>query len=70
MDMTMIDLSNLRNVRVGDEVEIFGEHHPIEQMAKSAGTIPYEICCAVSKRVPRVFFQNGKEIDRELCLLF
>ncbi len=70
MDMTMIDLSNLRNVRVGDEVEIFGEHHLIEQMAKSAGTIPYEICCAVSKRVPRVFFQNGKEIDRELRLLF
>lgn len=69
MDMTMVDLTGLPEVQVGQEVEIFGSHNPVEKMAETAGTIPYELCCAVSKRVPRVFLKNGKEIDRELRLL-
>ena len=34
------------------------------------GTIPYELTCAVSKRVPRVYFRDGKEVERELLLRF
>lgn len=70
MDMSMIDLTELPGVTVGDEVEIFGPHNPVEHMAELAGTIPYELICAVSKRVPRIYFRHGKEIDRELMLRF
>lgn len=70
MDMCMIDLSRLSSLQVGDEVEIFGEHNPIEAMAERAGTIPYEIICAISKRVPRIYIENGKVIERELNLKF
>lgn len=70
MDMCMIDLTDLPQVNVGDEVEIFGPHNPVEKLAELAGTIPYELTCAVSKRVPRVYIENGKETERELLLRF
>ena len=55
MDMCMADLTELPQAAVGDEVEIFGEHNDIEALAREAGTISYELLCAVSKRVPRVY---------------
>ena len=70
MDMSMIDLTDLPGVDVGDEVEIFGPRNPVETMAAQAGTIPYELTCAVSKRVPRVYLQNGQITERELLLRF
>ena len=70
MDMTMIDLSGCPNVDVGSEVEIFGENAPLEKMAEKAGTIPYEITCNVSKRVPRIYKENGKIVSEELMLRF
>ena len=36
---------------------------------RSWGTIPYELTCAVSKRVPRVYLSEGKEIARELRIM-
>ena len=69
MDMCMIDLSELPEIQVGDEVEIFGENNSLNDLAALAGTIPYELTCAVSKRVPRVFVADGREIGRELRLL-
>lgn len=68
MDMCMIDLTDKPDVSVGDEVEIFGEHNPIENMAALAGTIPYEIVCAVSKRVPRHYISDNTVIHSELML--
>lgn len=70
MDMCMIDLSDLPEVNVGDEVEIFGEHNSVNELAKIAGTIPYELVCNVSKRVPRYYYRAGKLIDKELLLRF
>lgn len=70
MDMSMIDLTDLPQVQVGDEVEIFGKRNPVETLAGLAGTIPYELTCAVSRRVPRVYFAGGKEIERELQMRF
>ena len=70
MDMCMIDLTDLPQVDVGDEVEVFGPNNPVEKLAELAGTIPYELTCAVSKRVPRVYYENGKETERELLLRF
>ena len=68
MDMCMIDLTDKPNVGVGSEIEIFGENNPIERMAEMAGTIPYEIVCAVSKRVHRVYISDGNVVFRELML--
>ena len=69
MDMCMIDLTDIPDAKVGDEAEIFGENNPIENMADMASTIPYEITCSLSKRVPRIFIKNGKEYARELRLM-
>ena len=55
MDMCMVDLSALPQVDVGSEVELFGEKNDIYALSDAAGTIPYELLCSVSKRVPRVY---------------
>lgn len=55
MDMCMVDLSALPEVDVGSEVEIFGERNDIRLLSHAAGTIPYELLCSVSKRVPRIY---------------
>ena len=68
MDMCMIDLTDKMGVDVGSEVEIFGDNNPIEKMAELAGTIPYELTCAVSKRVTRIYMQDGKVVEKELML--
>lgn len=52
MDMLYVDLSNLPQAGVGAEVILWGEGLPIEQVAASAGTISYELMCALTARVP------------------
>ena len=54
---------------VGDTVEIFGQRQRVDDLAAILGTIPYELTCAVSKRVPRVYLSEGKEIARELRIM-
>ncbi len=68
MDMCMIDLTDKPGVGVGDEIEIFGPDNPIEAMADMAQTIPYEIVCAVSKRVHRLYILNGETVFSEVML--
>ncbi|MCR4648173.1 MAG: alanine racemase [Lachnospiraceae bacterium] len=68
MDMCMVDITDKMNVEVGSEVEIFGENNPIEELSEIAGTIPYELTCAVSKRVPREYIKDGRVIEKELML--
>ncbi len=68
MDMCMLDLTDKMQVDVGSEIEIFGKNNSINELAELAGTIPYELTCAVSKRVPRVYIKNGEIIERELLL--
>ena len=70
MDMCMVDLTDCPHVQVGDELEIFGANNSVNNLAALAGTIPYELICAVSKRVPRVYLRGGKVVDRELLLRF
>ena len=69
MDSCMIDVTDLPQLKVGDEIEVFGEHQLIETAAKQCGTISYELLCAVSKRVPRYYYLGGKCVDRNLQLL-
>lgn len=58
MDMTMIDITDIPNVVEGDEVEIFGENVPVQNLADALNTIPYEVFTGISERVKRVYFQE------------
>jgi len=69
MDMCMVDLSGLPDVHVGDTVEIFGKCQPVDRLAEMLNTIPYELTCAVSKRVPRLYLENDEVVERSLRLL-
>ena len=69
MDMCMVDITDLPDVKVGDEVEVFGETMLCETNAKLCDTIGYELLCAVSKRVPRCYYLGGKQVDYNLQLL-
>ena len=51
MDMIAIDVTDLAPVSVGDEVVLWGPGLPVEDVARAAGTIPYELICGVSQRV-------------------
>lgn len=65
MDQCFVDVTDIRDVSVGDEVVIYGsqgqETISIESVAKQLNTIPYEVTCAVSKRVPRIYINPEAE---------
>ena len=54
MDMLSVDLSALPEAQVGSSVTLWGAGLPVEEVAQSAGTISYELLCALTARVPRV----------------
>jgi len=54
MDMITLDLTDLPNAAVGDEVTLWGRGLPVEEVARHAGTIPYELVCRVTERVIKV----------------
>jgi alanine racemase len=51
MDMLMVDLNGVPGARVGSEVTLWGAGLPIDEVAQAAGTIGYELMCAVAPRV-------------------
>ena len=59
MDLTMIDVTEIEGVDVGDEVLIIGSQNGLqitaEQVAARVGTISYEVTCGISDRVPRIY---------------
>ena len=57
MDMCMVDITGLE-VKGGDEVIVFGPQLTLVELAKSIGTIPYELLTNVSTRVKRVFYSE------------
>jgi Alr-MurF fusion protein len=58
MDMTMLDVTDIPDVKEGDDVVVFGAGLPVQEVASWIGTIPYEVMTAVSQRVKRVYFQE------------
>ena len=58
MDMLMIDITDMPNVKEGDSVEIFGNNLQIQQVAKWSETIPYEVMTGISQRVKRVYVEE------------
>lgn len=67
MDQCMVDVSHIEDIKVGDEVVLFGygkEGYPhVDEIAEKLGTINYEVVCMVSRRVPRVYISNGEIVN-------
>lgn len=66
MDQCLLDVTEIDGVQVGDDVTVFGADGdavlPIERIAHWDDTISYEVICRVSRRVPRRYLDDGKEI--------
>ena len=58
MDMTMADVTDIPDAAEGDAALIFGKDLPVQELADSLGTIPYEIFTTISERVKRVYVQE------------
>ena len=55
MDQFMVDVTEIPGVERGTPVTLLGEGMDAEQMAELLGTISYEVLCAISSRVPRIY---------------
>ena len=59
MDQTMVDVGHIKGVKIGDEVVLIGRQRKLEmrteEIARVSKTIPYEIVCSITNRVPRVY---------------
>ena len=64
MDQLMIDITGIEDVKIGDEVILFGyeeENCPsVEEIASWLGTVNYEVVCMMSRRVPRIYIKDDK----------
>ncbi len=73
MDQCLLDVTDIEGVTVGTEATAFGMDGdaflPIEQVARWADTINYEIVCRLSRRVPHRYLENGEEIGQTNYLI-
>ncbi len=63
MDMITVDITDLTEVAVGNEVTLWGHGLKIEEVANWAGTIPYELMCKVTTRIPRIAVENSQNFS-------
>lgn len=67
MDQCMANVSNIKDVKIGDEVVLFGDgsmgEPSADEIGSIIGTINYEVVCMVSKRVPRVYIKNNEIVS-------
>jgi alanine racemase len=68
MDMLMIDATDIAGASVGDAVTLIGDDGDqritVDDLARWAGTVSYEILCGISKRVPRVYTPDSSRPPR------
>jgi alanine racemase len=66
MDQFMVDVTDIPDVKEGDKVTLIGqdgdESISIEEVADLAGSFNYELVCDIGKRVPRVYYKEGKKV--------
>lgn len=69
MDHLMVDVTAIQDAATHDEVVLIGrqgaEVIPVEEVAKLARTINYEVLCAIAPRVPRYHLRGGKVVERQ-----
>lgn len=63
MDQMMVDLTNIKEAKLGDIAVLIGEDISVLEVADYASTNRNEILSAISRRVPRVYIENNKIID-------
>jgi len=68
MDQTMVDVTGAEEVREGDEVEMFGAHIPVAEIASKAETITWEIFTGITPRVQRCYLDDAIEIYEKTAL--
>lgn len=75
MDQFMVDVTDIPDVKEGDKVTLIGqdgdETVTVEEVANLAGSFNYELVCDIGKRVPRVYYKEGKKVgtaDYYSCL--
>ena len=59
MDMISVDLTDMPAAGLGSVVELWGEHVSLDDVATAAGTVNYELLCALALRVPAVEVGNA-----------
>ncbi len=73
MDQCMVDVTDIEDVKLGDEAVLFGygkEGYPhVDEVATKLGTINYEIVCMVGRRIPRVYISKGEIVKIKDYLL-
>ena len=73
MDQMMVDVTDIPDVAPEDTVILVGrsgnEEITVEQIAAAADSFNYEFVCGISRRVPRVYYQNGKAVHTVHYLL-
>ena len=66
MDQTLADVTEIKNIKIGDDDILFGADGnntiTVDSVATLAGTINYEVLSVVGKRVPRVYIKDGKVV--------
>ncbi|NBI10074.1 alanine racemase [Colidextribacter sp. OB.20] len=62
MDMCMVDVTGLENVQPGEAAVVYGPKLT-QRAAKLAGTIPYELLCQLTPRIPRIYLEGGTVIS-------
>ena len=71
MDQTMVDISDIDNVEIGDTATVFGRDEKApsaDDIARWIGTINYEVTCIVGKRVARVYLKNNEIVSASTLL--
>lgn len=65
MDQLIVDVTHVAEAKMGDVVTIVGQDGErrltFDDMAALCGAAPFELCCNVAKRVPRIYRKDGKE---------
>lgn len=62
MDQFMVDVTQIPEAIMGDRVCLIGEGITAEELGDLSGRFNYELVCALSKRIPRVYFEKGKPV--------
>ena len=65
MDQCMVDVTHISQVKVNDEVLLYGPGLPIEELAEKMGTINYEVSCMISPRVPKLYYWKKDFINMD-----
>lgn len=66
MDQLLVDVTAIPEAAVGDEVIAFGPGlagDSVDDIAEKIGTINYELLCGISRRVPRIYLENGTAVS-------